>query len=128
MTEDRLKELLATSKSKDSVDSAIVRELFVEFDRLHNILAALDKTKPDLKNEIARLTITFEKQPEELAEMEKQLRNEMAEMEKQCRNARETIDKQSRLIDLVQSLLNSCLPHIRRPETADYIRKRLLHS
>jgi chromosome segregation ATPase len=122
MTEDRLKELLTTSECKDSFDSAIVRELFVEFDQLHSVPNELDRIKPDLENKVARLTESLEQLPNEIATKEKQLRSELAMMEKQYRDARETIDKQNDRFKLVCRLLISCLDHIRNAKTADYIK------
>lgn len=134
MTEDRLKELLVTSENNDSFDSAIARELFVEFDRLRSVLA-----EPDSPKLIASLTMTLNLESKETAELERRLRNEPAKMEGRLRNelaemkgryrtAKETIDKQNRRINLIKGLLNSCLDHIRRLETAEYIRKKLPSS
>jgi hypothetical protein len=143
MTENQLKELLADSKCKDSFDSAIVRELFVEFDRLHELLNNLDAFKPNLENMIVRLTESLEQLPNDMTTMEKQLHNELAlteqrlrdeltiaeerqrdglaMMEKQCQDARKIIDKQNDRFKLLSGLLVSCVNRITNPKTADYI-------
>ena len=136
MTDERLKELLAVSEHQESFDSAVVRELFVEADRLQAILHQLDSTNACLENKVSHWTDALERMPNELAEMEAKLRceliekekrlvHELAEAKEQSRKASEILDPQNPDFKHGCELLTSCLEHIKRPETADYIKENL---
>jgi predicted transcriptional regulator len=114
MTEERLNDLLATSENADSLDSAVVRELFEEFDRLRAILDEPVK----LQKEAVVLT-------ENLAELRKQIRQKINETAGQYHICKEKIEELNYRNNLIANLIESCLPHISHPETADHVRRKL---
>lgn len=136
IAENRLKELLETSKSQDAFDSAVVRELFIELDhfnrdqeddfsKLEAKVVVLRKTLSQLHNQMVKKNLIAGHLQKKLADAQIETHKKIFETESNIKKAEEQIGKLIQRNNFIFDLVKSCLPHITRSETAEHIRKKL---